>query len=80
MLQGVIGGKLNKQIAARLGTAEKTIKVHRGRVMHKMGVVSVAELVMDLQPAEVLEQSNASKEKGARGVPDEHSPARPDTP
>jgi FixJ family two-component response regulator len=40
----VIAGRLNKQIAARLGTAEKTIKVHRARVMHKMAVRSVAEL------------------------------------
>ena len=45
VLDGVVGGKLNKQIAAQLGTCEKTIKVHRGRVMRKMGVVSVAELV-----------------------------------
>jgi FixJ family two-component response regulator len=41
----VIGGALNKQIAAHLGIAEKTVKVHRGRVMHKLGVESVAELV-----------------------------------
>ena len=41
----VIAGLLNKQIAAELGIAEKTIKVHRGRVMRKTGVVSVAELV-----------------------------------
>ena len=41
----VVTGLLNKQIAARLGAAEKTIKVHRSRVMHKMGVRSVAELV-----------------------------------
>jgi len=41
----VVTGLLNKQIADRLGAAEKTIKVHRGRVMHKMGVRSVAELV-----------------------------------
>jgi FixJ family two-component response regulator len=40
----VIAGRLNKQIAAKLGTAEKTIKVHRARVMHKMDVRSVAEL------------------------------------
>jgi FixJ family two-component response regulator len=40
----VIAGRLNKQIAARLGTAEKTVKVHRARVMHKMAVRSVAEL------------------------------------
>ena len=40
----VIAGRLNKQIAAKLGTAEKTIKVHRARVMHKMSMRSVAEL------------------------------------
>ena len=45
VLAGVVAGKLNKQIAAELGTAEKTIKVHRGRMMEKMGVRSVAELV-----------------------------------
>ena len=45
VLQEIISGRLNKQIAHRLGAAEKTIKVHRGRVMQKMGVRSVAELV-----------------------------------
>jgi FixJ family two-component response regulator len=41
----VVAGKLNKQIAADLGTAEQTIKIHRGRAMKKMGVVSLAHLV-----------------------------------
>lgn len=41
----VATGRLNKQIATVLGTREKTIKVHRARVMRKMGVTSVAELV-----------------------------------
>jgi FixJ family two-component response regulator len=41
----VIRGRLNKQIAADLGTGEKTVKVHRARVMSKMAVRSVAELV-----------------------------------
>jgi FixJ family two-component response regulator len=45
VLLQVLTGKLNKQIAAALGASEKTIKVHRGRVMHKMQVQSVAELV-----------------------------------
>jgi FixJ family two-component response regulator len=41
----VIAGRLNKQIAADIGTAEKTVKVHRARGMEKMCVRSVAELV-----------------------------------
>jgi FixJ family two-component response regulator len=41
----VVDGKLNKQIAAELGTAEKTVKVHRARMMRKMGVDSLAGLV-----------------------------------
>jgi len=41
----VATGSLNKQIADRLGTSEKTVKVHRGQVMHKFGIRSVAELV-----------------------------------
>ena len=45
VLQFVITGMLNKQIGAELGIAEKTIKVHRGHVMEKLGVKSVAELV-----------------------------------
>jgi FixJ family two-component response regulator len=38
-------GKSNKQIATDLGASEKTIKVHRGRVMHKLGTRSVVDLV-----------------------------------
>ena len=45
VFEHVISGKLNKETAAELGAAEKTIKVHRGRVMDKMQVKSVAELV-----------------------------------
>lgn len=41
----VVTGLLNKQIAAALGASEKTIKVHRGRVMQKMHAISVADLV-----------------------------------
>lgn len=41
----VISGALNKQIAGELGIVEQTVKVHRARVMEKMQVVSVAELV-----------------------------------
>jgi FixJ family two-component response regulator len=45
VLELVIAGKMNKQIAAELGTAEQTVKQHRGRVMRKLEVDSVAELV-----------------------------------
>jgi FixJ family two-component response regulator len=45
VLTHVVAGRLNKQIAGDLGTAEKTIKVHRGRVMEKLGVRTIADLV-----------------------------------
>ena len=45
----VTSGRLNKQIAAMIGTTEKTVKVHRARVMEKMEVVSLAALVLIAQ-------------------------------
>jgi FixJ family two-component response regulator len=45
VLTHVVAGRLNKQIAADLGTVEKTIKVHRGRMMEKLGVRTIADLV-----------------------------------
>jgi FixJ family two-component response regulator len=41
----VITGMLNKQIAAELGISEETVKIHRGRVLHKLGIDSIARLV-----------------------------------
>lgn len=38
-------GLLNKRVAARIGTKEKTVKVHRGRVMQKLNLTSLAELI-----------------------------------
>ncbi len=55
VLAWVIKGCLNKQIAHELGTVEKTIKVHRGRVMEKMQVQSVAELVRAVERAGPLD-------------------------
>lgn len=55
VLTFVIDGFLNKQIAAELGISEKTIKVHRGRVMKKMQVASFAELVRLAERASIAE-------------------------
>jgi FixJ family two-component response regulator len=57
VLGHVISGKLNKQTAAEVGAAEKTIKVHRGRIMSKMKVQSVAELVRLAERAGVMPAS-----------------------
>lgn len=51
VLHLVVAGKMNKQIAAQLGTAEQTVKQHRGRVMRKLEVDSVAELVRVVERA-----------------------------
>ena len=45
VLELIVNGRLNKQIAAELGTVEKTIKFHRANLMRKMGVRVVADLV-----------------------------------
>jgi FixJ family two-component response regulator len=55
VLTHVVAGRLNKQIAADLGTVEKTIKVHRSRMMQKMGVRTVADLVRMIERTGALE-------------------------
>jgi FixJ family two-component response regulator len=59
VMQLVIRGMLNKQIGGELGMAEKTVKVHRGRVMQKLGLTSVAELVRLVQRAGVAPAGNS---------------------
>ena len=58
VMQLVIAGKLNKQIAGDLGTSEVTIKMHRGQVMHKMKAESVVDL---LKMAEAMAIVSASQ-------------------
>jgi len=53
VMRFVVAGLLNKQIAYELGIAEDTVKIHRGRMMSKMDVVSVADLVRLTQKAGV---------------------------
>ena len=58
VMESVIAGRLNKQIAYDLGISEKTVKAHRGRVMEKVEVRSVAELVRVCEVAGVPPRSN----------------------
>jgi FixJ family two-component response regulator len=60
VLERVVAGALNKQIAAALGTSERTIKAHRARIMQKMQVDSLAELVL---------ANAALQRRGAHGRP-----------
>lgn len=53
VMQLVVTGMLNKQIASELGTAEKTVKVHRGRVMKKLDATSVPELMRLVEMAQI---------------------------
>ena len=59
VMQLVIAGMLNKQVAGELGTAEKTVKVHRHRVMQKLRVTSVAELVRLVEKAGLAPAANS---------------------
>ena len=53
VLAHVVAGRLNKQIAGELGTVEKTIKVHRSRMMGKLGIRTVADLVRMAEKLEI---------------------------
>jgi FixJ family two-component response regulator len=55
----VVRGKINKQIAQQLGAAERTIKAHRLRVMEKMKVQSLAELVSIAERLGILAGASA---------------------
>lgn len=61
----VVTGMLNKQIAARLGTTERTIKAHRARVMRKMEAASVAELVRMADELGIADRHTAARARRA---------------
>jgi FixJ family two-component response regulator len=64
VLTHVVAGRLNKQIAGELGTVEKTIKVHRSRMMEKLGIRTVADLV---RMVEKLQLSPPRLDQGPTG-------------
>ena len=57
----VVRGKINKQIAAQLGTTERTIKAHRQKVMEKMKVQTLAELVSTAERLGMFEMTDKSR-------------------
>ncbi len=61
----VIRGRLNKQIAADLAIAEQTVKQHRGRVMDKVGVRSVPELLRVCEAAGLVDAAGAAPAQAA---------------
>jgi FixJ family two-component response regulator len=69
VLDQVIAGKLNKQIAADLGAAEKTIKIHRGRVMEKMQAQSVVELVRIAEKVGIGEERGEGRPFSGTALP-----------
>lgn len=58
VIRMVVAGKLNKQIADDLGTAENTVKVHRSRAMEKMNAHSLADLVRMMERLKGASESN----------------------
>ena len=60
----VVQGKINKQIAQQLGATERTIKAHRHKVMEKMGVQSLAELVSIAERLGVLRRLSGESHQG----------------
>jgi FixJ family two-component response regulator len=66
VLRHVISGRLNKQIAFELGTVVKTIKVHRGRMMKKLGVRTLVELLQLAERAGITPASTRT-DHGGRG-------------
>ena len=76
VMNGVVSGLLNKEIASELGITERTVKAHRGRAMAKMGAKSSAELIKIVVPAAWWQAPSAPDEPKdtSRYRPHEHDP------
>jgi FixJ family two-component response regulator len=66
VMEHVVAGKLNKQIAADLGTGEQNIKLHRAHIMRKMGVESLADLVRAAERLGVKKAGTSSQTPRSR--------------
>lgn len=66
VLVHVVAGRLNKQIAGDLGTVEKTIKVHRSRMMRKLGLRTVQDLMRFAERAGIRAQDSSSGPAASR--------------
>jgi|SRR5208283_4371625 len=75
VMELVICGRLNKQIGVELGIHEKTVKVHRMRVMKKMGVRSVAALVQLVARAGIQAELSNTDEPASSAAIEESLPA-----
>ncbi len=58
VMELVVRGMLNKQIAAEIGITESTVKLHRGKIMHKMRAESVAELIRMAQKLRISRETD----------------------
>jgi len=76
VLGQLVSGKINKQIAAALGTAEKTVKVHRSRVMRKMHAGSIVELVKLASLVDIPAGISPTLPAGGPVAPDASQPSR----
>jgi FixJ family two-component response regulator len=75
----VVAGRLNKQIAADLGTAEKTIKVHRARMMRKLGVPTVQDLVRLAERVDIRPLAPSDGPSGGLLILSDSPPTEPKT-